>query len=226
MNGAKFILKPLMWNTANYKSPSGAKVEGWAKAYGFGVEEWNNSSRMVSANGAERYFHTEAGETIIGSHSDFNGRFVIFMIASHDGRQDLVGVAGNAIFITDKAERAAIANEIKLDEFAEDAWRLDKVKTKFHHTRQEFDKFWQREEIVNWIPCWRCPADHFLWLNPPVKLDAQQITDKKKLISRHSSYQNLDARAADKILRSIPQNQRSPNWDNLLALISPHYRPS
>ncbi len=42
------ILKPIVWNSKQYIGPSGCKAtSGFAKLYGYGHEEWNNSSRNI-----------------------------------------------------------------------------------------------------------------------------------------------------------------------------------
>jgi len=144
---------------------------------------------------------------------------MVFMYASHDQQQVLVGVGGSATFIDDESERTAIATTLKLDELAEDAWRLGSVRNAHQNNRQSFDAFWQ--QVVNSLPCWRCPADHFLWLNPPVPLHAKQITGKNKLLLEFHGYTKLTAPQAATILRSVANQQPSSNWAKLFSLISP-----
>ncbi len=224
MVAAKFILKPLMWNTENYKRPSGAKTASrWVDKHGFGAEEWNNSPHMVSKDGKERYFHTEAGDKIIAHHRELNGQFVIFMVASHDGRQELVGIAGNAAFVTDDNERAKIALDIKSDKLGDDAWDVQKVRD-IYKTHEAFEEFWldssPKSEGVNAMTLWRCPADYFLWLDQPVPLDAKKITGKDKLAVMHSNFQILSSKEAERILDAVAPGRRLPPWGNIFNLVS------
>lgn len=52
------VLKPIMWSTNNYIYPSGSlSSSGFAKDYGYGHEEWNNSPARTWRN--FKIFHTE-----------------------------------------------------------------------------------------------------------------------------------------------------------------------
>lgn len=221
MENAKFVLKPLMYNNKNYKKPSGGKVwSGWAKEHGFGGEEWNNSPHMKSNDGKKRYFHTEAGEAIIGKNGEFNGMVMIFMISSHDGKQFLLGIAGNATFIPAENDRAAeIVIEVQLDKFGrDDLLSVKKIKDRYKST-EEFDSFWQGKEGVKAITFWSCCSKNFLWLRAAVPIDAKKITGKNKFCQRHRGYQNLDANEAEKILCCVPENERTEEWHTLFGLV-------
>lgn len=221
MGNAKFVLNPLMWNNKNYKKPSGGQVwSGWAKEHGFGCEEWNNSPRMISNDGEKRYFHTEAGEKIIKRMGEFNGKLMIFMISSYQGKQWLLGVAGNATFISAYDDRAAkIVSEIQLNEFGRhDLLEVETVIT-IYKSVEEFDGFWNGPEGVKAITFWSCPTDNFLWLCRPVYIEASKITGKKKFCQMHGSYQNLGSDKARAILLCVPENKRTKEWHALLGLI-------
>ena len=90
-----FFIKPIFWNTLGYKKPSGFKARsGYPAENGFGHEEWNNSKKMLFVEDGVQYraFHTERMRMQIPEASASS----IFLISSHDGVQDLVGIVGNA----------------------------------------------------------------------------------------------------------------------------------
>ena len=221
MENAKFVLKPLMWNNKNYKKPSGEKVwSGWAKKHGFGAEEWNNSPRMISADREQRYFHTEAGDKIKEKMREFNDKFMIFMIASHQGKQWLLGMAGKATFIpTDCGKAAKIVSEVQLDKFGrDDLLKVETVRT-IYKSEEEFDAFWNGPKGVKAMTFWSCCSCNFLWLCHPVSIEASKITGKKKFCQMHGNYQNLDYNEAKNIICYVPKNERTEEWRALFRLV-------
>ena len=62
------VLKPVMWNTNHYTKPSGyPSKSGFAKDYGYGHEEWNNSPKRIWRK--FRVFHTESTEKLLSPSS-------------------------------------------------------------------------------------------------------------------------------------------------------------
>jgi hypothetical protein len=144
---ALFIQKPIFWNTNHYLTPSGVLgSSGFREANGYGHEEWNNSPKMVLSSGKNcfRVFHTEGlGAAPIDENA---GQTFVFLTASHDGIQQLVGIAGNAFGLFDEhhqAQREDIARELSLNDLWEDAWRVENVRKQFEGNQREFLKVWK-----------------------------------------------------------------------------------
>lgn len=217
-----YYLKPIVWNTNNYLRPSGVTFRsGYPKDYGYGHEEWNNSPGLtVEENGEHfRIFHTEG----FGNQplDDFAGDIYVFMIASHDGGQYLVGVAGGATSLRsdqNQGERNRLVEHLELDNRWQDAWAIQNVKNCFSNSQNSFRDHWNKD--LHWIPNWRCPAHLFLWLQNPLRLEPQQITGKTKLVTMYSTYQEIGRRSALDILTSINQVNNADILENLKALCS------
>lgn len=126
---ALFLQKPVFWNIRNYEQPSGVRAtSGFPKDHGFGHEEWNNSPRLrlLDRNKGYRAFHTEeVGNAPVDSN--FVQSF-IFMTASHDGVQQLVGVAANAVsLLSSRHRREAIIKALGLDDLCAEAWAAPRI---------------------------------------------------------------------------------------------------
>ena len=97
---ALFVQKPVFWNTNNYSAPSGVfATSGYPKENGYGHEEWNNSSRLLLRRGTQRFrvFHTEKlGSAPVIENA---GQTFVFMTASHNGIQQLVGIEGQHMLV-------------------------------------------------------------------------------------------------------------------------------
>ena len=178
---ALFIQKPILWNTDHYRKPSGWCAKSCCPSEnGYGHEEWNNSPRFVLSRGNERFrvFHTEGtGHAPVDENA---GQTFVFMTASHDGIQQLVGIAGNAIGLTkdrDEAKRKDIVRELDLHGLWKETWAVENVKSKYENNRKNFLADW-REDLA-WIPNWICPDDFYWWLDVPVTLNASRISGKK-----------------------------------------------
>ncbi|MBV0891351.1 HNH endonuclease [Paracoccus sp. Z118] len=212
-----FLLKPIFWNTAGYKHPSGARAtSGFPKLNGFGHEEWNNSDRAAFSQDGVRYraFHTER----IGNAEPEEGASFVFMFASHDGVQDLVGIAGNATcLMNDDMRRKELADRLGLDDLWREAWDVGAVRANFNNDQDAFKASWQPD--VKWIPNWICPAGMYLWLEKPVALNARAITGKERLIGMYSSYSQIGVEQALTILSHVPVQDRSPTWHRLVASV-------
>lgn len=214
---ALFIQKPILWNTNRYLKPSGVTVaSGYPRQTGYGHEEWNNSPRLLLTRGKERFrvFHTEG----IGSAPlDENaGQTFVFMTASHNGVQQLVGIAGNAIGLTqkrDKTQREEVARELRLGTLWEDAWAIKQVQKQFGGNQRRFLEGWRRD--LHWIPNWICPDDSYWWFDEPVTLNAREITGKAKLLSMFGSYTEWDLPTVSRVLDSIPPGRRCEKWTRL-----------
>ncbi|MCF6272860.1 MAG: HNH endonuclease [Rhodobacteraceae bacterium] len=216
---ADIFIKPILWNTNGYQTPSGFKASaGFPKEFGFGHEEWNNSTQMEFDEDGVKYraFHTEG----LGKAQPSAAEAFVFLIASHDGVQELVGVAGNATSLhsnDDIGIRASLVNRLGIESFRDQAWEQTIVKNCFNGDLTKFNKKWA--EDVNWIPNWTCPSEMYLWLAEPVSLDSQEITGKDRLITMYSSYAGIDATQAITILNQIPKEQRNSTWDRLWLAI-------
>lgn len=211
---ALFIQKPIFWNTRHYQAPSGViATSGYPKAKGYGHEEWNNSSRMLFTRGRQRYrvFHTEG---LGASPLDENaGQTFIFMTASHDGIQQLVGIAGNSIGLSldhYRPQREEIVQELSLHNLWKDAWAIPNVQKQHQNNQQQFLRDWEQD--LHWIPNWMCPDDYYWWLDEPVTLDSRVITGKSKLLGMFGSYTELDLPTVGRLLDAIPACQRQEKW--------------
>lgn len=214
---ALFIQKPVFWNTNNYKKPSGVIANsGFPKKNGFGHEEWNNSPRLQYTNrqGRFRVFHTEPlGNAPLQENA---GQTFVFMTASHNNIQQLVGIAGNAVgMMTDdfETERSRLVEKLSLSDLLEEAWVVPNVQKQNANNKKRFEKNWVSN--LQWIPTWICPDDFYWWLDEPVTLDSRAITGKNKLLGMFGSYTNLDLPTAMRILESVPINQRQDKWTRL-----------
>lgn len=216
---ALYLLKPILWNKAKYKGPSGVKAaaDSYPGKFGFGHEEWNNSDRMEFSENGQRYrvFHTEGiKKAPVHEHQ---GTVFVLMIASHDGIQQLVGVAGNAMYLGNdeyKNERRRIAKLLNLKNLREDVWKLPTVRKRFDDDWKKFSGSFSRD--VNWVPNWICPAGSFFWLDEPVTLDPKCITGSTALPRMFSGYQPLERVAANIVMNSVPIPQRTPAWHCVL----------
>lgn len=218
---ALFILKPIFWNTANYQRPSGWHGNaGFPKKHGYGHEEWNNAPIMGFQKGGVvcRAFHTEGvGNAPVEEEA---GAIFVFMYASHDGVQQLVGIAGGATSLISahhRPSRETMAEDLRLNRLSKEAWAVPSVQEAYNKDRGEFDSVWSRN--LHWIPNWYCPAETYMWLDKPVTLDAMQITGKARLIGMFSSYANVTVNQAISVMKQIPAAQRTPIWHRIFASI-------
>lgn len=210
---ALFILKPVLWNTNGYLRPSGVKASktSFPGTNGYGHEEWNNSPRLEFKEKrlAYRAFHTESvGKAPVAENA---GQTFVFMTASHDGVQQLVGVAGNAKFLANMDERTHLAAKLDIGSFADDAWSLPGVKAL---GRARFKKIWGKD--LHWIPNWICPAEFFLWFDEPITLNPRQLIGKNALPMMFASYMPLEREVAAKVMNMVPEAQRLEAWTSLM----------
>lgn len=216
---ALYFLKPVVWNDQAYQRPGGAKfASGYPAEHGFGHEEWNNSRRLeFSENGQHlRIFHTEG----LGNQplSKYSGKIFVFMIASLKGKQYLVSIAGQATSLfEDEEKRHQMADRLHLDNFWEDAWRLPTVQ-RLHQSESEFRSFWNKEYA--WIPTWVCAVGSYLPLKQPVLLDPETLTGRTRLVTMYGRFQEIDRRAALRILDLIPATENLNVLSKLKMLCS------
>ena len=134
------ILKPVVWNTKNYIEPSGHKAtSGFAKDYGYGHEEWNNSPSNLWRG--QRIFHTEATDKLL----EYSGTSELgkTSIASHNNVQYALGIATNVVH-NSKDEMILISNELNVIERGTDLWNLPSVKKCFEDNHNRFLAHWKR----------------------------------------------------------------------------------
>lgn len=214
---ALYFLKPVVWNDNGYRFPGGAKfTSGYPAEHGFGHEEWNNSDRLTFMENDQKLhiFHTEGfGNQPLAVYSD---RIFVFMIASYRGDQYLVSVAGKATSLIDNEdERRRLVGKLKIDSLWEDLWKLRSIREK-HENVQAFRDMWMQE--CKWVPTWICPANFYLEVNPPILLDPNKLTGRKRFITMYSSYQEIDKTLANRILDLIPENGKEDIVFNLMAI--------
>jgi HNH endonuclease len=211
---ALFIQKPIFWNTNHYRAPSGVKAtSGYPQKYGYGHEEWNNSPRLLLTRNQRRFrvFHTERLRADLLAENA--GQTFVFMTASHDRIQQLVGIAGNAIGMSGdeyKMQRYEIAKELSLGDLWKEAWAVPNVRQRWQADQPEFRKLWRQN--LHWIPNWICPDEFFWWLDEPVTLDAKVITGKSKLLQMFGRHTPWDLPTVARVLNAIPRSQRKEKW--------------
>ncbi|MFT7776602.1 HNH endonuclease [Roseateles sp.] len=221
---ALYLLKPILWNTRNYIGPSGVRAsrESYPGQNGFGHEEWNNSPNMAFSEGKLRFraFHTEGVKK--APVDEYAGQCFVMMIATHGGIQQLVGVAGNAMYLGDikhEAERKRIAKMLDIKDLWRDAWALPGVKDRFQQDEASFRRRFSGE--LTWVPNWICPDEYFLWFSEPVTLNAQSILGSNWLPKMFSGYKALEHDEAATVMNSVPGDQRSKKWERLMdAMLS------
>lgn len=219
-----FLIKPIMWNSNGYRKPAGHRASsGFPSQHGFGHEEWNNSDamRFKDRNGSFRVFHTEPiGNALADSLVD---EAFVFMTASHDGVQQLVGVGAHCrpLFGEEQGDfRKDLAIKLKLDGLWHDAWAVQAVRAAFG-TEKAFMRFWQSKKYgVHWIPSWICPEEYFWWPDQPITLDARQITGRSILLKMFGSYTRIDRNVASRILYQVPLASRGDKWNSLLDAVA------
>lgn len=213
-----YFIKPIVWNDKNYKQPGGARfTSGYPKQNGFGHEEWNNSDNFefIEYGESTRIFHSEG----FGNQplDEFPGDIFVFMIASHDGKQYLVGIAGGATsLLSDKNKRLQLLQNIKGGKKRwKDAWKLPSVKGCFGNNEDAFTKKW--EEELHWTPTWSCPSELFYWLDEPLLLNPLNISGKARLVTMYSTYQEISRQIASDMLNCIPPGKNDSALENLKA---------
>lgn len=209
-----YLLKPVVWNTQGYVRPAGyGSQDSHPATHGFGHEEWNNAPAMATIEDgrAVRYFHTEKpGNAAV---DDYLGDTVVFMVASHHGRQDLVGVGGRAeAFFSRPDRRAEIAASLDLASLEKEVWALSSARAVWKD-HAAFKAYW--DENVSWIPVWRSPQTHYFVPRAPVALDASRITGKLRLPGRFKGHRELSLKEARAILLSVPGDFRTRAWSNI-----------
>jgi len=216
---ALFIAKPILWNQHGYRRPSGVRANsGYPKENGFGHEEWNNAPALgYEEDGVDwRVFHTEGvGNAPVAEEA---GRIILFLYASHDRVQELVGIAANATcLIDDPKERKRLTRKLDIARLGDEAWAVPRVRACHDGKRDRFDKVWKKD--LEWIPNWRCPADSFLWLDQPARIDPQAVRGKSKLLTMFNSHTELDDAEALRMMLSVPEADRSPMWHRIRSEI-------
>lgn len=203
-----FYFKPVVWNDKGYRGPAGGHFSsGFPAENGYGHEEWNNAPALSYQDGADRFkvFHTEPlGNQDLDAQA---GLIALMLIASHAGRQWLVGVAAGCVSLLsteDRKARLELADRLGLDSsaMAQETWSLLRVRKAWADDEQGFLKFWEKE--FHWIPNWTCPADLYLPLTEPVPLDAMALTGKKRLVAMYGSYQPVDREVFQAVMSTIP----------------------
>jgi len=220
-----YYIKPIVWNTNGYQRPSGVRfTSGWPMEHGFAFEEWNNSRDLIITENNENFHFFHTGEFEKQPIDDYPEDIFVFMIASHDGRQDLVGVAGGATsLISNPEERKRLVGDeenrlLGTEAWQNDCWAIRNVQNCHGNDRVQFREFWNNS--CRGIPNWKCPANLFLWLENPLTLDARNITGQNRLVTMYSRFQPISRRNALDILNSINQPNDADIIENLKARCS------
>ena len=104
------VLKPVMWNTNSYISPSAVPSSGgFSQQHGYGHEEWNNNPNWLWRG--FKIFHTEVTDRLLSYSA--NGELGIIMTVSHDKAQYAVGVATN-VYDNTREDMKLIADELNV----------------------------------------------------------------------------------------------------------------
>jgi hypothetical protein len=214
----RYILKPILWNAAGYRHPGGYRANsGYPSDTGYGHEEWNNSDALafVDLGATCRVFHTE-GVGDLTPDTDC----VVLMCASHDGLQQLVGIAAHAAYLgheDSRADRLRLVDRLGLDSLSSEAWAVDLVRNRYGGDRAAFMADWSTD--LHWIPNWQCSAETFLWLDDPVSLDARKLRGTKKLLTMFGRHTELTAQEALAFMDCVPEVGRRPEWHRIRALV-------
>ena len=217
---ALFLLKPILWNPNGYLRPSGVAVQsGFPKENGFGFEEWNNSPKLQWTQHDCR-FRALYTEQVGNAPLEENvGQTFVFMIASHDGIQELVGVAANAIgMMAEKylAQKKYIRKQLGIEELWNDAWNSPSVRSR-HESVASLKAIWAPE--FDKFPTWICPADFCIWLDTPVQLDPSKISGKRRLVGMYSRHAVLSQAKAAQVMMTIPKELRGKGWHRIVDAI-------
>jgi HNH endonuclease len=209
-------MKPVHWNPHGYVKPAGHRATtGYPRDHGFGHEEWNASPvmRFVDRNGqAYRAFHTEP----VAGAEKHRGDVLLFLYASHDGEQVLVGVAGRAIDLSgNSARRARLGKQLGLDILWKDVWAVPRARALFNNDRDRLRRHWAAN--LHHMPRWVCPETHFLWLDMPIALNAKALTAKSKFLTMFTRHTQIDSVMAYRLLNLVSPGSRGPSWRALVA---------
>ncbi len=142
----------------------------------------------------------------------------MFMYASHDGVQELVGIAGGATsLIEDEPRRQRLAEKLRLDRLRGEAWAVARVRDLHDGSAAAFRQVWDAD--LAWIPNWTCPAELFLWLDRPASLDARAIRGTSKLLTMFGRHTELDDVQAATMMEAVPDDDRNAVWRRIRARI-------
>ncbi len=214
---ARYYLKPVFWNTAGYRRPSGvAATGGYPAERGYGHEEWNNADFMGFEDRAKRFraFHAQGvGNARIAEN---DGQIFLFMYASHDGLQQLVGVAGKATCLARedcRDEREDLVDRLGIRPRWREVWDLQIVKDLHDNDRKKFKRLWDKD--VSGLPNWKCPEDLFFWPKAPITLDPRRITGMARLLGMFSGHTEIGPDAANRVMASVPAEARNTVWHRI-----------
>ena len=184
------VLKPVVWNTRQYKGPCGSIHRGknFVAEKGYGHEEWNNSPSMKHENVA--YFHSESLGT---RRKKATGNLCIIFIANYKSVTYIVGCAAGVSENNEGEEMECIAKKLNKYEKIYELWNVPIVKEKFDNNFEEFKRYWNDDYL--WIR-WSCPMPLFHWFEPPIRLDIAKVTQKQRVVTMFSSYQDIPKEVA------------------------------
>ena len=166
MPGKMVVLKPLVWNSNGYVSPTGERARsGFVGLHGYGHEEWNNDP-IRTADGF-RIFHTESKGRM--TEAGERGELGIIMTAYHDKKPFVVGAA-TSVQANTPAESREYARRFNLKAEKDRLWRLKAVRDR--HSKAEFTKHWAGHFHHN---IWRAPTKQYHWFETPLPIDIPSV---------------------------------------------------
>jgi hypothetical protein len=211
----RYYLKAVFWNTQGYQKPSGVKAtSGYPREHGYGAEEWNNATIMTFVDRGNRFrvFHVQnLGNAPVDEN---DGQIFLFLYASHNGVQQLVGAIGKATCLKNrKQERERLVQRLGIQSLWRDAWELQVVRECHHNNRRAFMRFWDAD--VNGIPNWKCPEPLFFWPQTAITLDPMRITGRGKLLNEFRGFTEIGPDAASRVMASVPAEARTNAWSRI-----------
>ncbi|MCW7543877.1 HNH endonuclease [Aurantimonas litoralis] len=208
-------MKPIVWNDAGYRHPTGGPFQGGYPAdNGYGHEEWNHRPDLIVEHDGRpmKIFHSER---VSKPDIVFDGQpITLHLYASRGGRQAIMSTARNCISLhEDLAGRLAIVEKLPaIRELWEDAWRLPFVQ-KGSDKRTFRNKWFEKD--ASWIPTWLCPIEDFFAWERPIIVDGHAIKGRR-FGTRYKTSELLNAdqaSALDDFLPFSDQSERSEEAD-------------
>ena len=198
------VMKPIVWNDAGYRHPTGGPFSGgFPHEEGYGHEEWNHRPELiVEWDGRPmRVFHTENI-----SHRDIvlDGQpITVHLYASRNGRQAIMSTARNCISLHSRDEdRLEILRRVPLiNGLWREAWQLPFVQHK-HRDPSTFKKRWL-ESDAPWFPTWLCPVEDLFDWDLPIDVDGREIKGSR-FITRYTISELLTEEQAASIETLLP----------------------
>lgn len=193
MPGKMIVLKPLVWNSNGYVSPTGERARsGFVGLHGYGHEEWNNDPIRI-ADGF-RIFHTESKGRM--TEAGERGELGIIMTAYKDKKPFVVGAA-TSVRANTLEESEDYARRFNLKAEKDRLWRLKAVRDR--HSKVEFNKHWAEHFHHN---IWRAPIKEYHWFENPLPIDISSVFPggREAIVKMFNAYMPIRADQAVALL--------------------------